>query len=287
MKMKNLKLFVSFLVMAGAVLVSCNKNADVPELTPEVGEEVVLNVERDFEAVIETKGTNITTLPSTLYWGATTGGNSAGSTTETVKWATASASVSSGKINTGKYQTATPTTYNYYVANQTFTAGGAMTVNGNTTDIVVGRTFGSNATQPAVALSHIFAAVGTLSVSVPSGYTASSVSWTIASSGSNTGTKGTYNVRSKAWSSTTAYPETAISSGSNLYLIPGTYTVKVTFTMTRGDFTQTYTRSASVTLQAGKTNNITANITDTPASQIQINVTLDAWGSVNHTPTFS
>lgn len=285
--MKNLKLFASFLVMVGAVLVSCNKNVDIPATTPETGEEIVLNVDGAFDAVVDTKGTDITALPTTLYWGATTGGNAAGSTEETVKWATASGTVSSGKISTGKYQTSTATAYNYYVANQTFTAGGAMTVANNTTDIVVGRTFGSNASQPAVTVSHIFASMGTLTMNTQSGYTISNVSWKIASSGSNTGTKGTYNVRTKAWSSTTAYPETAIASGSNLYLIPGTYTVKCTYTLTRGDWTGTFTKSASVTIVAGKKNNITGTATGGTASQIQINVTLEAWGSQNHTPTFS
>lgn len=278
---KILKFPVLCLAMAGAVLASCNKDIDTPVVPEETGGEIVLGVGDGFEAIVDTKGTNITTLPTTLYWGATTGGNAAGSAAETVKWATASASVSSGKINTGKVQTATPTAYTYYVANQTFTAGGAMAVANNNTDILVGRTFGSNATNPSVALDHIFAALGTLQVTSSSGTTVSNVTWKFASSGSNTGTAGTYNVRTKAWSSATALAETTVASGSNLYLIPGTYTVKVSFTLTKGDWTQSYTKTATVTLQAGKTNNIAANFSD-GASPITINVTLNAWGSVNH-----
>ena len=286
---KILKFPVLCLAMAAVVFASCNKDIDTPVVPEETGGEIVLGVGDGFEAIVDTKGTNITTVPTTLYWGATTGGNAAGSTAETVKWATASSSVSSGKINTGKYQTATPTAYTYYVANQTFTAGGAMTVANNNTDILVGRTFGTTSSTPSVALDHIFAALGTLSVTAKSGYTVSNVTWKFVSpSSSATGTAGTYNVRTKAWSSTTALAETTVASGSNLYLIPGTYTVKVTFTLTKGDWTQNYTKTASVALQAGKTNNITANMTSIdPASPITLNITLNAWGSVDHSPTWN
>lgn len=278
-----MKKFSVFIIAAIVALsfASCQKNDRIPNDSE--GQEIVLNVGDSFE--VDTKATAVTAVPSTLYWGASTG-----TSTESVKWATASASVSSSKINTGKYQTATATAYNYYVANQTFTVAGDMTVANNNTDIVAGRTASSSSTTPSVTLNHIFARTGSLTCNTQSGYTISGVSWKIYGSSSDVqGTAGTYNMKSQSWTaaSTKLTSETAITSTSDMYLIPGTYTIKVSYTLTKGDYSQSFTKTGTVSLTMGKVNNISCTAIGGDAQEIVLSVSLTAWGSENKNMTLS
>ena len=258
---------LSVFVLPLVLLSGCNK-AYSPEESITAseavdGSEIVIRLDGDsLSAKVETKTTNVTAVPSTLYWGATTGSG----TSEAVKWASASATVSSSKINTGKYQTATPTAYNYYVSNVAMNVGANTSVTAtNTTDVIVGRAAASTSTTPALTLGHIFARTGTLTFTA-TGYTLSNVSWKIVGKSTINGTKGVYNLRTGAWTSATTKltSDTAITSSSNLYLIPGTYTVKITFTATKNGTTRTFTKSGDVVLAQGKVCNIkaTPNLVD-------------------------
>lgn len=275
----NIKYLAITLLYLSSVL-SCQKADPVTH----DGNEIVIGVNDEF--TVDTKATAIESIPATLYWGASTG-----TSTETVKWSAASASVSSSKINTGKYQSVTPTSYNYYVANQTFTVAGAMTVANNNTDIIVGRTASSTSTTPSVTLNHIFARTGTLTCNTQSGYSISGISWKIVSKGSITGTAGTYNMKSQSWTASSAtLSEQTFTSLSDLYLIPGTYTIKVSYTLSKGgsgEYSQSFTKQADVTLVGGKVNNITVTAIGGDASEIVISLSLTAWGSQTLTPSLS
>ena len=277
------KICFALVSLAAVVAVaSCNKDA-APAPAGGASREIILNVGDGMNAVVDTKAVTPTTSLSSVYWGASTG-----TTTETVKWATASKAVSSGKVNTGYYQTATPTAYNYYAANQTFTVAGDMTVANANTDIVAGRTAQNSITTPSITLNHIFARTGTLTCNAQSGYTVSGVSWKIVGKSEINGTAGTYNMKSQSWTaaSTKLSTATAITSSSDMYLIPGTYTLQVTYTLKKGDdYTKTFTKSADVTLVAGKVNNVTVTALGGDASEIVLSLSLTAWGSQNHTPT--
>lgn len=268
--------------MAGT-FVSCQKsNIDEP-----VGKEIVLHLEDDqLGTSVETKTTAVTSMPSSLYWGGTTG--SGGS--QSAKWASASGTVSSSKISTGKFQTATATTYNYYVSNVNMSIGANTTVSatGGTsgTDVICGYTAGTNSATPSVTLNHIFARTGTITTSTSAG-SLSNVSYTIVRGSTSVGTSGTYNLRTGAWSSASGLSsDTSISGSSDMYLIPGAYTIKVTATYTRGDYQYTATKSGSATLAAGKINNITLNW---PAggTEIQVTVSLSGWGSTTASTNIS
>lgn len=257
------------------MLQACSQQSMVPE------DEIILHVGDEF--TVETKTSEITSVPSTLYWGATTGTSS-----ESTKWSTTSATVSYNQISTGKYQTYSPTNYNYYVSNLDFTAGGDMSVPNNGTDVLAGRTYQSSSTNPSVILNHIFARTGSLTMNTQAGYTISGVSWAIVGKSAINGTAGTYNMRSQSWTaSSSTLSEQAISSSSNLYLIPGTYTFKCTYTLTKGDWSYTFTKSADVTIVGGKVNNITGTASGGSASEIVIGLSLTAWSEQNHTPTLS
>ena len=277
------------IILAAAALLplaACNKE-EAPGLLQEP-REIVLGLAGDnIDMDVTTKATAITAVPASLYWEGTSGTFKS----ETAKWSSASATVSSGKIGTGKYQTSTPTAYNYYVANSaiTFGAGGSTIAASNATDVIAGcTTAATTSTAPAVTLDHVFARTGTLTCNTQSGYTISGVSWKIVSkTGGTGGTAGTYNIATKAWSGVTALASTAITSTSDMYLTPGAYTVTVTYTLTAGDWKGTFTKSGDVTLVAGKVNSITCTATGGSASQISIGVTLTAWGSQSHTVTLS
>ncbi len=277
------QLFILTATAAALAAIACNKPAELASAPEAAPQEIVIGVGDGFSAEVDTKATAVTSLPSTLYWGATTG-----TTTEASKWAAASASVSSSKINTGHYQSATPTAYNYYVANQTFSVGASttMTVANNNTDVIVGRTAASSSTTPSVALDHIFARTGTLTANAPSGYNISGVSWKIVGKSDINGTAGTYNMTTGAWTaaSTKLSSETAITSSSDMYLIPGTYTVKVTYTLTKGEWSSTATKTADVTLVKGKINNITGTVNNLGgATQIVLSLSVTDWTANNIT----
>ena len=275
-KQPNHIIMLSGLLAAAFVMApSCQKSAPADP----VSQEIILAVaDDDLTTDIQTKTTAVTSLPSTLYWGATTGSGS-----ETAKWSSTSASVSASKIYTGKYQTASPTTYNYYVSNTSMSVGANTTVSvtGGTSgyDIVCGRA-STNSVSPAVTLGHIFARTGSITTNVQNGNgSLSGISYTIVKKGDNTGTTGTYNLRTGAWSSCSGLTSaTAITGSSDMYLIPGTYSISITATYTRGDYVVTQTKTGDVTFTAGKINNMTLTWPE-GGSEIRITCTLTAWSS--------
>ena len=215
--------------------------------------EIVLSIQEelcDFSVKADelTKTTAVTSLPSSLYWGATTGSGS-----ETAKWSSSSKAVSGGRIYTGQYQTLSPTTYNYYVSNVSLSVGSSVTVSatGGTsgTDVIVGR-LSSNSSTPSVSLRHIFARTGSLSFTgLPEGISVVSSTWYIKTAGSNLGTAGTYNLTTGAWSSTSGLSSwTTFTGATDMYVIPGTYSIRADFTDSNGN---AYSQTANVTFTAG------------------------------------
>ena len=290
--------------MAGLSVIGCSRmSVDEPNI-PDGSQEIVLAVEGDnLDMEVDTK--TLTALPSTLYWEATTG---TFKSETAAKWNT-SGTVSSGKIATGKYQSATAVSYNYYLSNKAITfASGGSTISASNADtepdaIAGCTTAATSSTAPSVTMDHIFARTGTLTAKPESGYTLSGVSCKIASKSSGTGgTKGTYNIATKAWSSVTALSSTTLgsfsgsstsqlTSSSDMYLTPGVYTITVTYTLTIGDgneWTKTFTKSGDVTLVAGKVNSITWTCpSDGTATKITISVALNSWGTQALTLTLS
>lgn len=277
--------FLSFFLGAG--LVSCTKDLNSqPSLSPQ---EIVLLVDDgSMDMAVETRTTAVSQVPTSLYWSATTGTLG---TSETSKWSSAQASVSSGKISTGKYQTLTPTSYNYYLSNVAITfgsTGSTVTADGAQTDVIVGKAT-SNSGTTSIAMDHIFARTGTLTCNTQEGYSISNVSWKIVGKSTINGTKGTYNIAKGQFTaaSTKLGTATAITSSSDKYLIPGTYTVSVTYTLKVGDYSTTLTKSGDVTLQAGKVNNISCTAVGGSATPVDFNVSLNGWGSNDINVNFS
>lgn len=285
------KILIIAAALVATVTTSCNKR-----LTADLPKAIDIVCEGELPLEVGTKTTEVASLPSALYWSATTGST----TSQTSKYGSTSGSVSSGKISTGKYQTATATTYNWYVSNMALTnnsGGTTISADGTTTDVIAGMTT-SNSTEPAVTLSHIFARTGSLTASLSSstsskGYSLSNVSWKIVGKSTvnskTVGQKGTYNISKGAFTdvSSSLSSSTAITSSSDFYLMPGTYTITCSFRLTLGDFVKDYSKSGDVTLVAGKKNSITATIDIDEAKPITLSVTLSGWGSQSHSLTFN
>ena len=277
--MNKFKLYAASLLITG-LAAGCAKSVEPENQHPQ---QIVLCVGDDtIDMDVQTKATAITEIPSSLNFSVTTG--KLGSS-ETTKKASASVSPASGKIATGLYQTANATSYNYYVSNCpiTFAASGSTVSASNATDVIAG-TATSSSTSPSVTLDHIFARTGTLTLKTQTGYDLSNVSWKIASV--TGGTSGTYNIAKQAWSSLTTLNSTSIPESSDMYLVPGSYTLTVSYTLTKGDWTQNFTKSASVTLVGGKINNISGTASGGAASAISLTVSLTPWGSTNITADF-
>lgn len=144
-------------------------------------------------------------------------------------------------------------------------------------------------------LAHVFARIGTVSFSAPRGYTLSDVTTRITPR-----VGGAYNIRTgnghtdgTGWSSVQTGQQTAISAANNgLYLVPGDYTLSVSYTLSRAgvtgatEWTKSYTRNATVSLQGGATNNLVGTVSGGDASEIQLTITLSQWETEDHTPEF-
>lgn len=277
--MNKFKLYAASLLITG-LAAGCAKSVEPENQHPQ---QIVLCVGDDtIDMDVQTKATAITAIPSTLYFSVTTGESGS---SETQKTASAQVSPASGKIATGLYQTVNATSYNYYVSNCpiSFAASGSTVSASNTTDVIAG-TVTSNTTSPSVTLDHIFARTGNLTLNTQDGYTLSVISWKIASV--TGGISGTYNIAKKTWSSLTPLASTSIKGSSDMYLVPGSYTLTVSYTLTKGDWTQNFTKSASVTLVGGKINNISGTASGGAASAISLTVSLTPWGSNNITADF-
>ena len=275
----NSKLMLSLMILGA--LSSCSKAEQQRLSAPS---EIVIGVaDETIDMQVQTKTAAITSLPASLYYSLTVG--TAGSA-ETLKKESTQASLSGGKIATGLYQTLNPSSYNYYVSNLPigFGAQGSTLSATNTTDVIAG-TVTSSEIAPSVTLEHIFSRTGTLTLNTQEGYDISNIVWKIQS-GSGTGTGGTYNIKTRAWSGVTALSEATISSNSDLYLVPGAYTIIVSYTLTKGDWVNSFTKTATVTLVAGSVNNISGTASGGNASEISIAVTLTPWGTNNIQATF-
>lgn len=236
--------------------------------------EIVIRIESgNMEFGNDTKASEVTSIPSTVYWGMSY-------TNGTVKQSTTTRSVSGGWFGTGYYQTASATEYVHFVSNVNFTTTGNIEAY-NSTDVIFGRVT-STSTGPTVTLNHIFARTGSLSLSAPSGYSISGVSWAIQSYDSISGTSGYYNTWSNGWSSRiSSLGYTGIDSSSDYYLVPGVYAIYCTFTLTKGDFSKQYSQSGTVTLYAGYRNNISATTYINEATEIQFTTSVASWTSSN------
>ena len=247
-------------------------------------EEVAFRVQDE----ADTKVTPVSSL-SNAYWCTTIGGNAAGSASESDEWNAGGGSpvysgVSAGVIYTGQYVDGdNPGTRNYYCSNVSFNASTRTLSATNDTDIVVGRTFGSASASPTVNLVHIFARLGTFTMNAPTGYTIDDIWWSIQGYSAPFGTAGTYNIQTSSWSDCTGLTSLLyISASSDLYVIPGLYTIICDYRLGHGGEYEYRTASAVVTIARGCVNNITATAVGTWDVDVTFSVDIADWYSTTY-----
>lgn len=192
--------------------------------------------------------------------------------------------------------------YHFYASNNSMTFGAAgTTVNAvNDKDVVCAfLATSAHKSVNALAFEHVFARIGTVTVTAEAGYTITDVTLQIK----DPKTGGVYNLRTKGWSSettgakTTLFQKSTIPNTNNpdLYLIPGTYTMLCSWTATKGSSVQSFVeKECNVTLEGGKINELSTDPEATGtkglggnASEIEFTVTVSPWTSVVKELTFS
>ena len=140
-----------------------------------------------------------------------------------------------------------------------------------------------------LTFEHIFARLGLCTITAPAGYTGSNLSVTVKPKVS-----GNYNLRTGAWSGTVnASGDVTITTSfdgggsvNDIYLVPGRYTIKASYTLSKGTYSQDFSRSASVEVQPGKINLITATLPEGEATDLLFSVTVSPWTNCTLTPSF-
>lgn len=301
-------------LMAMMVAFSCNKN-EVP-----ADDSIVFHVEE--KDMILTKATVVDNLNTSGFEVIATRG-AAGS--ETVGWAAPNSTHFAGAPNFkgGRYWPSTNPSYHFYATNAaaadfSFAADGCRVNASNAVDVVCAYLPSPTYHETnLLTFEHIFARLGSVKVKAGEGYTISNVSIKITPKVS-----GVYNIRvgstapgantDGGWSSTVSGTQTEIFNPSltiapgvsqqkanDIFLVPGLYSVTCTWTATKGDYTETFTRTDNnVLLEKGKVNNLTAKVKNeggTPggegimtgnAKEIEFTVTITPWGSVSKDMTF-
>ena len=273
------------IIAALACLASCNKVAEQIET-----DEVVFTTADSFSASVETKATAVTSLNS-FYALATNGTTGSESLLWSSKQFTKVAN-DTKYTSSGVYWPATEQAVHFYASNVTPEfSGGDVTVNvTDATDVVCAYSASPTWKQVTpLTFSHVLARLGKCTITAPSGYTGSELSITVKPKVS-----GVYNLRTGSWSATSnaasfsTVTQSFDGGGSvnDIYLIPGRYTVYASYKLTKGTYSETFNRSASVDITAGKINLISATLPEGNATDVQFTVTVNPWTDNSITATF-
>ena len=221
---------------------------------------------------------------------------------ETEVWTNVAFSKNGNVFSGGMFWPFSDESYCFYAANAplAFQAAGGKIAAANATtaadkDIVAAYLpYGTTSTTTAVYMEentltfrHIFARIGSVTVSAKSGYTVDNISISITPKIS-----GDYNIRTgeghtdaTGWSSTSNGSPVGIANATpgtkanNLYLVPGTYTLTLGWRATKGDYVKTYSGvTKDVDIAKGNVNTISCTLGG-EAQEIVISVALNPWTS--------
>lgn len=283
MKIKYLFLTISVMLLA---LAACNKQGLADSGTME---EIAFTVDgMSIDAEVATKATAVTASDLTSFAvNCVTG--SAGSDVQA--WSNVTFTKDNTVWKGDKWWPLSNPSYRFYATypdtyTMTYVAGGPTIAASTAHDIVCA--YASAPTYKssnALAFTHIFARVKNMTVQAADGYTITGITINITPK-----TGGTYNLYTGSgqtdgtgWSATTSGSATNIANATpgtktnDLYLVPGSYTLTASWTATKDNYTQTFTgKTVNVNLVAGKTNNITANLTGN-GTEIVFSVSVAAW----------
>ncbi|MBQ9310404.1 MAG: fimbrillin family protein [Bacteroidales bacterium] len=200
---------------------------------------------------------------------------------ESEVWKTTANKGGTGKFDTGKYWPSTDKKYNFYGSNvsmQTGAQGATVTVPDCGTDVLCAYTPKPtfNVSPVNLTFSHILSRLTTISVTSNYGYVITVTDIKLKSVVHS----GVYNLRTQEWSSKGSVSDVnlvADGSDNDAWMIPGTYTLQIAYTLTKGDFSQSYEAEQDIAVEAGKKHVITGNVTKDPAQQLNISVNIVPW----------
>ena len=282
------------------VVAGCRKADAAEELTGSPITFIPRGAEQDGGEDQTKAVTPTTSLDATGFYVSAVNGNPGA---DVQKWTNVHFSKSGDSFVSSKYWPISNQNYRFFASSAplTYTSSGATISATNTSDIVCA--YKSNPVYGArntLQFDHIFARISTVTVAATAPYNISNVSiWIV-----NAKTGGTYNLYSGAgqtsgtgWSSLTPsgssetqlYSNTGTitagdsSTGVNndLYIVPGTYQLKATWTASVDDYSQTYTTKTSVSnvfIQGGKVNSISVSLSG-DATEITFSIAVADWGS--------
>ncbi len=266
---------VLFVILAVSVP-GCNK---FPELSGSgdqiafLAEGIPIHLTTKTEAVVQSGF-------GSMYVSATTGAVGSEASAWNSYQFTASAGVFTG-VSGGKWWPGSNPGYHFYASNVSLThsASGATVMATNATDVICA--YLPSPTYKAtntLTFSHVFARLGSVTLTAGSGYTITGVSIRIIPK-----TAGTYNLRTGEWTGLTDGSSTEIADATpgtksnDIYMVPGTYEVLASWTATKGDYLQTFTdMSVDVTLTAGMVTSLTTELGGF-ATDISFAVSVTPW----------
>jgi hypothetical protein len=306
-----MKKFVFILFTFAFAVVSCNKEP----VSAEGGDspEVVFKLGGEFSA--QTRAASVVNDDSDLsdlYVTATKNGNSQ-TAVDGFSNAVFRKNGDYWKGVSAKYWPNQDENYRFAISNvqlSNFAVTASCAANTNFQDIVYDYLANPNyKSTNSVLLEHAYARIGTVRILAPDGYTVSGMVLTISPVVS-----GTFNVQTEAWTNTGS-PQNPVSilpkAGSNpstasinvaggsvtsdnndLWLLPGSYNLSITYTIVKGDYRKEFTKTCrNVQIQRGKINNIGpvvqggVEIPNIPEpddiSEIQFSVSVQEWTEVN------
>lgn len=292
----------SFLILLSltAGLVACNKNMDVigtssEQIMETKSGEILFTAEGEgIVTEVLSKATTAVTSLTSFNVECVTG--TLGSA-ETEKFnATFTKDGSTSNYKGGQFWPKDDAGYKFYAANATITKAitGPTIAATNATDIVaavlVSPTF---KTTNSLVFNHIFARLGACKVTAPTNYSVSNLSVKITPK-----TGGTYNMFTgngkndgTGWSATSTGSAVTLNSGSidvaetstaaatDTYLVPGSYSLSVSYDLTQGAYTEHFDKTTNAqSILGGKINAINLSLPDGAASEIVFTVTVTPWG---------
>lgn len=301
--MKRLHIITSLISVAATTLLwSCSGKFAEPALSQEV--DMIRFTAKDSAFSTDTKASTGTPVVSSLtqfYVSATTG--TVGSEME--KWTSVSFTGST-LYSGGKFWPHIDENYHFYAANgpMVFHNTSLTIAAVNTKDFVAAYLpTPTYKEQNLLTFDHIFARLGTVTLSAMPEYVITDVSIRITPKVS-----GTYNIRLGAgqtdgtgWTSTSTGVETAIADScpgthsNDVWLVPGDYVLTASWTASRDwnsttgayDYVRTFTDvPATVHMVAGKVNSITATLGGA-ATEIEFTTHIASWKADTENASFS
>lgn len=231
------------------------------------------------------KATPVTELPSFNVLACT---GSAGA--EVRAWS--GVATKSGDVYaTGQYWPTSDPGWIFSMSNAALTygaAGATVSVDGSTDVVVSYMPDAEYKERNAPVFRHVLARIGTVQVNTQEGFVISGINATLLDGRSS----GTYNIRTGEWSSVGAGSDVVLAASeagadNDVWVIPGEYQLRVTYTLSREyallpeDYSVTFTRTSTVNLAPGKINNLTADATGASApveSVIRFSDYESTWG---------